>query len=75
VSELGGHTREIFCADTDCNGPMGGDLIVSGGRDRTARLWDRRSGKVCARARDAPSVDKLIVRRDLWVGAGCVGPC
>ena len=46
VLELRGHTREIFCADTDTAvSPMGGDLIISGGRDRTARLWDRRSGK------------------------------
>lgn len=46
IISMAGHGREIFCCDTDRNDPsgVGGNLIISGGRDKTARVWDRRTG-------------------------------
>ena len=45
--EMSGHGRQIFCCDTDRHAPggQGGNMIISGGRDKTARVWDRRTGQ------------------------------
>ncbi len=63
--ELSGHGRQIFCCDTDRHAPggQGGNMIISGGRDKTARVWDRRTGQ-CEHVLEGHSGTVVCLRFD-----------